>query len=96
MEAGMANLTLRGCDEELAHALKATSRRRGVSVNRLILETLRETILGEGKPKRRHDDLDRLAGTWTEEEAETFERAVAGFEELDNSLWAAESAVHPS
>ena len=34
----MANLTLRGCDEELAHAFKATSRRRGVSENANLLE----------------------------------------------------------
>lgn len=87
----MTNLTLRGCDEELARALKTASRRRGLSVNRLILETLREKLVGEGKNHRRHDDLDHLAGTWSDEEAAAFERSTAGFEELDASLWAAET-----
>lgn len=92
MEESVTNLTLRGCDEELARALKTTSTRRGLSINRLILETLRDRLLGEGSARRRHDDLDHLAGTWSEEEAAAFERATAGFEEVDASLWAAEKA----
>ena len=90
----MTNLTLRGCDEELARALKTASRRRGLSVNRLILETLREKLFGENKVHKRHDNLDHLAGTWSEEEAAAFEKATAGFEELDDSLWAAETPGH--
>ena len=86
----MANLTLRGCDEEITKALKAASRRRGLSVNRLIIEILREKLIGEGKNRQRHDDLDHLAGTWSEEDAASFERSTAGFEELDDSLWIAE------
>jgi hypothetical protein len=38
----MSVLTLRSCDDELARVLKETSERRGLSVNRLILETLRD------------------------------------------------------
>jgi len=91
----MKNLTLRGCDEDLALALKKTSAQRGMSINRLILETLREKILDEGKSRHRHDDLDHLAGTWTAEEAAAFERSIAGFEEIDNSLWAAETPALP-
>jgi hypothetical protein len=90
----MANLTLRGCDEELTRALKTASKRRGVSVNRLILETLGEVLIGDKNARRRHDDLDHLAGTWSEEEAAAFERSTAGFEELDAALWAAETPDH--
>lgn len=87
----MANLTLRGCDKELTRALKTASKRRGVSVNRLILETLGEVLIGDKNARRRHDDLDHLAGTWSEEEAIAFERSTTGFEELDAALWAAET-----
>jgi len=89
----MKNLTLRGCDDDLALALKKTSKQRGVSVNRLILETLREKLLNSGKARYRHDDLDHLAGTWSEEEAAAFEHATAGFEEIEEALWAAEKPV---
>ncbi|MFZ3111189.1 MAG: hypothetical protein WA234_10950 [Rectinemataceae bacterium] len=86
----MKNVTLRGCDDDLALALKKTSKQRGVSINRLILETLREKLLDTGRSCRRHDDLDHLAGTWSEEEAAAFERKTAEFEEIDEALWAAE------
>ena len=92
----MKNLMLRGCDEELARALKTASRRHGLSVNRLIIEILRKELVGEGKNRQRHDDLDRLAGTWSDEDAASFERSTAGFEELDDSLWVAETPGHRS
>ena len=86
----MANISLRGCDEELSRAMKQASARKGFSVNRLILETLRENLLNSNVKKRRHDDLDRLAGTWTEEEARTFDLTVADFEKIDADLWTGE------
>lgn len=83
----MSTLTLRGCDAELEKALKETGARRGVSVNRLILETLREAFLGSGKKPRRYDDLNSLAGTWSAAEAAEFEAAIADFSLIDNELW---------
>lgn len=84
------NMTLRGYDEELAKALKSSSKRLGLSVNRLILDTLSEAFMGKGKKSRRHDDLDRLAGTWSNEEAMAFDAAVSDFEKLDEALWSQE------
>ena len=83
----MSTLTLRGCDEELDTALKETSRRRGVSVNRLILDTLKDAFLGKGKKPRRYDDLDDLAGTWSAAEAAEFDAAVRDFGKIDAELW---------
>jgi len=34
-----------------------------------------------------HDDLDYLAGTWSDTDVNEFERAVSVFEEVDESLW---------
>lgn len=83
----MATLTLRGCDAELEKALKETGARRGVSVNRLILDTLREAFLGGGKKPRRYDDLDALAGTWSVAEAAEFDAALSDFAVIDDELW---------
>ncbi len=83
----MSTLTLRGCDEDLDRKLKEASRRRGVSVNRLILETLREAFLGCGKKSIRYDDLDALSGNWTAAEAARFEAATRHFEKIDPELW---------
>ena len=82
----MPNVLLRGLDASTLARLRARARRRGISVNRLILETLqREQAGGET-----FHDLDGLAGTWSKEEADAFDAAVAPFSEIDPELWAAQ------
>jgi hypothetical protein len=44
-----------------------------------------------GRQWRRHNDLDALAGTWSAADAAEFERATAGFDEIDPSLWRPEA-----
>jgi hypothetical protein len=83
----MMNLTVRGCDEELVRTLKRKSELRGVSVNRLINDTLREALLGSGRKPRRYDDLDSLAGNWSAAEAAEFEKNTAEFGTIDMELW---------
>ncbi len=83
----MANLSLRGLDRPTLSRLKSKARSRGVSVNRLIVETLRRQYAGGGQA---FDDLDRLVGAWTRTEGAAFDTAVAPFAEIDASLWAAE------
>lgn len=83
----MHSLTLRGCDAELLRILKETSKQEGMSVNRLILQTLRTRFLGDSKKPRRHTDLDNLAGTWSLAEAAAFEKYIAEFDTIDAELW---------
>ena len=83
----MANLSLRGLDRPTLSRLKSNARRRGVSVNRLIVETLQQQYSAGAKT---FDDLDALAGTWTKTEADAFAASVAPFGEIDAGLWAAE------
>jgi plasmid stability protein len=86
----MANLSLRNLDPETLARIRTTARRRGVSVNRLIVDTLRREYAIGGEAL---DDLDRLAGAWTEAEAEAFTAATAPFAEIDGALWAAEPSA---
>jgi hypothetical protein len=37
--------------------------------------------------RQRHNDLDTLAGTWSDEDLSTFSEATAGFEAVDPALW---------
>jgi hypothetical protein len=83
----MANLSLRGLDRPTLSRLKSNARRRGISVNRLIVETLQQQY---SAGTRTFDDLDALAGTWTKAEADAFAATVVPFAEIDASLWAAE------
>jgi hypothetical protein len=84
----MATMTLRGIDERIAGALKERARKEDTSVNSVTLRILKES-LGLEKKKRsmRYDDLDYLAGTWSEQDAAEFERATAVFETVDKNMW---------
>jgi plasmid stability protein len=82
----MRYLTIRNVPRELADALEAEKRRRGQSLNRTVLDLLAQS-LGQTPTGRRSNGLARLGGTWTEEEYERFEAAVAVAEQLDEELW---------
>ena len=83
----MPNLSLRGLDASTLSRLKSTARRRRISVNRLIVDALRQQY---GTTRQGYDDLDALAGKWSKAEAAAFDAATAPFAEIDAGLWAAE------
>lgn len=85
----MANISLRGLDTPTLSRIRSSARRRKQSVNRVIVETLREHYAAGG---RMFDDLDSLAGAWSRAEAAAFEAAVAPFAEIDAGLWAQPAA----
>jgi len=84
----MGTMTLRGIDDRIAGALKDRARKENASVNTVMLRILKES-LGLEKKKRSalYDDLDHLAGTWSEQDAAEFERATAVFETVDADMW---------
>lgn len=84
----MATMTLRGIDEKTAEALKERARKEGTSINAVTLRLIRES-LGLDKRKRNviYNDLDHLAGTWSQEEVAEFERNTAVFEKVDEEIW---------
>lgn len=82
----MRHLTIRDLPPDLAQALEEEKRRRGESLNRTVLQLLAQA-LGLGSAGRRSNGLARLAGTWTADEYEQFEAAVAATEEIDEDVW---------
>lgn len=83
----MANISVRGVDEQALRRLKQAASRRGVSLNRLIADLLNGTAGGKSAVPAEHPDLDTLAGTWTAADAREFERATAIFGQVDEDLW---------
>jgi hypothetical protein len=83
----VANLSLRGLDSPTLSRIKSSAKRRKLSVNRVIIETLRQQYAPGGQS---FDDLDALAGAWSKTDAEEFEAAVAPFAEIEAGLWAAQ------
>lgn len=89
----MKQTTVRGIDTALARRLREEARRRGLSVNRTVLLLLRQAT-GLAAPldttpsgTERFTDLDHLAGTWTERDADEFDRAVEGLRRVEEGMW---------
>ena len=84
----MKTLTLRGIDDELSSRLERIAQQGQESMNGVILHLLRDKI-GLSKPrfKEEYNDLDDLAGTWTQEEAREFDAVTSEFSRIDGELW---------
>ena len=82
----MKVLTIRNVSSRLAAALEREKRRRGTSLNAVVLDVLSEGLGLNGRG-RRSNGLARLAGTWTEEESRSFDAAVRVTEHVDDEMW---------
>ena len=82
----MKTLTIRNVSPQLADALLEEKKRRGKSVNSVVLEFLSHD-LGIESGHRRSNGLSQLAGRWTQEDLDEFETAVKAFDEIDEELW---------
>ena len=85
----MATMSIRGLDDKALARLKRQAEREGSSLNSLVVRMLQgETRPTEGSQRtRKFDDLDALAGTWSQKEARAFERRTAPFGDVDPALW---------
>jgi len=81
----MKHLTIRNVPTAVADALDAERERSRASLNQTVIDVL-SRALGVQRQERRNG-LASLAGTWTAEEHERFEAAVAVTEQIDEELW---------
>jgi plasmid stability protein len=80
------HLTIRNIPPEVAEALEARRARSRASLNETVIDLLRRA-LGLCAKREERNGLATLAGTWTQEEQEQFEAAVALTEQVDEELW---------
>lgn len=83
------SITIDNLDDEIWERLRAEAQRRGMEAGALVRELLTERLGSVAKitsANSRHD-LDTLAGTWSEEEANAFLSVVADFGHVDEDMW---------
>jgi len=83
----MNAITVRNLPPEVAKAVKEKARREGLSLNRAIVRLLEEATGGKRPRKVIHDDLDHLAGRWSEKEYEDFMAALREQRRIDPEMW---------
>jgi hypothetical protein len=81
-------MTIRGLDDLTIRALKEKAKQEGMSVNSTLVKLLQEE-LGLKKKKRTvvYNDLDYLAGTWSDKDFKEFKKKIEEFEKIDETTW---------
>ena len=87
----MKAITLRNVPPAIAEAIAARAREKGLSINKTVVGMLEEFIGSRGK-KKRHHDLDSFRGSWTAEEADEMDKAIAEQRRPDPELWDVENS----
>ena len=82
----MKSLTIHKLEAELAKAIEELAKSTGLSQNKVIKQLLRKA-LGIDHPREPRRDFSEFCGLWTKSEAEEFEAAVIGFEQIDENMW---------
>ncbi len=82
----MQHLSVRNVPPELALALSKEKLGRGKSMNQTVIDLLCQA-LGIGRDGPPRNGLEKLAGTWDEDEFQSFEDATAVFGQVDEDLW---------
>jgi plasmid stability protein len=84
----MNAITLRNLSPELTRVIRSRAKTSGASINKTVIAVLEESLLGKAaKPRCRYRDLDHLAGSWTREQADEFDRYLAEERQIDWELW---------
>ena len=81
----MKQLTIRGVPEKLVRALEVEKRKRGSSLNQLVLDLLNQVLCPD--QDKNDNGLSKFAGTWSNEELAEFEKNTVSFEQIDEETW---------
>ena len=83
----MGAVSLRGINDEIKQRLKSEAAKAGISVNALILDYIQRGIGLKTDRRTVYRELDRLAGTWDENDVKEFLASISEFSNIDKELW---------
>jgi hypothetical protein len=84
----MKTVTLRNIPSSLDRMISARGRAKKMSLNKAVIDLLEERLDGTVPSKvPDYHDLDDLAGIWSKQEADAFDKALARQRSIDKDLW---------
>jgi hypothetical protein len=82
----MTAITLRNIPPKLQKVIQRRAETAGLSLSKTVIHMLEEAA-GQRPAPELHHDLDRLAGTWSDEEAAAFDATLVEQRKVDPELW---------
>ncbi|MGR9108386.1 MAG: hypothetical protein ACU843_15815 [Gammaproteobacteria bacterium] len=86
----MKQLTIRGFDEALEKELRKIAADEHLSLNKVVLNLLKEATGVNGEQAPRHcigNRLDAFIGVWSEQDEQEFNLFTEPMEQIDDDLW---------
>jgi Holliday junction resolvasome RuvABC DNA-binding subunit len=84
----MSQITLRGIDEKTEKKIRREAKKKGKSLNKVILEMIGQHGDQEkGKKELPANSLRKLAGGWSQKEADEFLESIKSCEQIDEAMW---------
>ena len=80
-------ITLSNIPLNVQEAILRRAESEGLSLDRAVLRLLEEATVRPSNSRKLHDDLNHLAGTWSVEEADAFDRALAKQRGIEPEVW---------
>ncbi len=84
----MKSFTIHKLEDETYARLEELARQEQTSINKTAKKLLRRALgVEDSSVAERRKRFEKFLGTWTEEEAAEFEKAVRVFDEIDEESW---------
>lgn len=83
----MKSLSIRNVSPQLSAALHEEKVKLGMSLNSTVLYLLSESLGLTDTNKPKSNGLGRLAGGWSEEDLQEFNKAISDLREIDEEMW---------
>ncbi len=80
-------ITLRNIPPSTARRIAAKASKEGISLNKAVLRLLEPASEAESSEQKPRTDFSKLAGGWSKEEADEFDRYLAEIRRIDPSDW---------
>jgi glucose-6-phosphate-specific signal transduction histidine kinase len=76
--------TIRGLDSDIEEEIRDIARKSHKSINQVIKEVIQKELRKRQYPA---SSLKQLAGQWSREEADAFEKSISSCEQIDEEMW---------
>lgn len=83
----MKYVTIRNLPSDVADALEQEKQRQHKSLNQTAIELLAQALGVSSLQPKQGNGLAALAGGWTDQQWESFEKSTAVTEQIDEELW---------